>query len=88
MMTTPVNPTVSNSATYTWSINSASVGGEIPPETSRATPPVMAGDQSYYWTETWQRDQAESLAEIGAGLVKRFDSSTDAIRWLLSEDDE
>jgi hypothetical protein len=64
-----------------------STGGAVP-DVSRSTPPVMAGDQAYYWTRAWQADEAEALAEIEAGLAHRFTSPIDAIHWLLSEDDD
>ena len=41
--------------------------------------------QLYYWTTAWQRDEAEARAELDAGQGVRFEDSTEALRWLLSE---
>ena len=44
-------------------------------------------DQDYFWTDEWQRGETEALREIAEGDVRRFTSGMDAIRWLLSDDD-
>jgi hypothetical protein len=53
--------------------------GDLPLAINRA--------QSYYWSRTWQHDEAESLREIAEGNVEHFTNGTDAVRWLLSPDD-
>ena len=50
-------------------------------------PASVARGQLYYWTEKWQAEEAVSVAEIDGGSGRRFESATDAIRWLLSDDD-
>lgn len=44
----------------------------------------------YYWTARWQADEQESLDSITRGDVELFnsDDSSDAVRWLLSDDEE
>lgn len=45
-------------------------------------------EQEYYWSEAWQAGEQESRAELAAGRGVRFDTADDAIRWLLSDDDD
>lgn len=39
-------------------------------------------DQAYFWTYDWQRDEAESLADLRAGHARTFDNPQDAMAWL------
>lgn len=41
--------------------------------------------QLYYWTSMWQRQEAQALRELRSGQAERFETSSDAIRWLLSD---
>ncbi len=51
-------------------------------------PPLVIPDsQEYYWTAEWQDGEREALAEIAAGQSKKFDSTQDAVRWLLRAKD-
>lgn len=43
--------------------------------------------QQYYWTRSWQENERAAVGELARGEGRRFDTSADAIRWLLSEDD-
>lgn len=85
--------------TYDWATGSGTatkslvyIVGEstagVVPDASRSTPPIVAGDQAYYWTRAWQEDEAEARAEIAAGNARRFSSPGAAIRWLLDEDND
>ena len=55
--------------------------------THRRVPLFIPADQVYYWSSQWQRDEAESLADLEAGDARTFDNPQDAIRHLLSDDD-
>ena len=44
--------------------------------------------QAYYWSKVWQRDERESLRDIELGRVNFFETGSDAVPWLLSEDDD
>lgn len=44
-------------------------------------------DQMYYWTRSWQENEAAAVAELERGEGRRFTTATDAIRWLLSDED-
>jgi hypothetical protein len=43
----------------------------------------MSADQLYYWTAAWQAGEAETAEDVRKGSVLRFDTTDDAIRWLL-----
>jgi hypothetical protein len=45
-------------------------------------------DQSYYFMAEWQRDEAESLAELAAGEGIHFETAIDALQWLVEPDYE
>jgi len=47
----------------------------------------ISRSQAYYWSRIWQRDEAEARRELLEGRGRTFSSGTDAIRWLLSDDD-
>jgi hypothetical protein len=53
---------------------------------ARNVPMFIPADQAYYWSSKWQRDEAETLANLQAGDYKTFDDPSDAIRYLLSDD--
>jgi hypothetical protein len=54
-------------------------------ETPRRVPWFIPADQLYYWSNQWQRDEAESLADLEAGRSQTFDNPQDAIRHLLDD---
>jgi hypothetical protein len=45
----------------------------------------IPADQVFYWSSQWQRDEAESLADLKAGHAQTFHNPQDAIRHLLSD---
>ena len=49
-------------------------------------PLFIPADQTFYWSSKWQRDEAESLADLKAGRSRRFSDAQGAIRHLLSDD--
>lgn len=49
-------------------------------------PASISRTQLYYWSAKWQADEAETLAELKSGDTRQFESASDAIRWLLSDD--
>lgn len=51
----------------------------------RRVPMFIPSDQVYYWSSRWQRDEAESLADLKAGHAQTFRNPQDAIRHLLSD---
>jgi hypothetical protein len=51
-------------------------------------PPLVNRAQAYYWTHAWQEGEATSLGDLERGDVLSFRSGDDAVRWLLSTDDE
>jgi hypothetical protein len=51
----------------------------------RQVPWFIPTDQVYFWSSQWQRDEAESLANLKAGRSKTFDNPTDAVRYLLDD---
>lgn len=50
-------------------------------------PGSIPHSQLYYWTRSWQENEAAALDEIERGDSVTFDSADDAIRWLLSGDE-
>jgi hypothetical protein len=52
----------------------------------RRVPMFIPAHQVYYWSSQWQRDEAESMADLKAGRARTFDDPQDAIRHLLSDD--
>jgi CelD/BcsL family acetyltransferase involved in cellulose biosynthesis len=52
----------------------------------RRVPLFIPSDQTYYWSSQWQRDEAETLANLKAGDYETFDNPSDAIRYLLADD--
>jgi hypothetical protein len=54
---------------------------ESPVQTS--FPTSLAADEVYYWTAKWQADETESRRELEDGRGRTFETSADAIRWLL-----
>ena len=50
-------------------------------------PPATDLGEAYYWTHAWQAAQRESLDALERGEGITFDSADDAIRWLLSSDE-
>lgn len=66
----------------------AAMNTPLPWYASRRLAPLVSPSQAYYWTRAWQAAEQESLAAREAGESKVFESAEDAIRYLLSEDDE
>lgn len=62
------------------------IGNGHLPQIPSGMPTVIPRDQLYYWSAKWQADEAEAVAELDSGEGRSFDSATDAIRWLLSDD--
>ena len=54
----------------------------------RRVPSSIPASQRYFWTRLWQAGEAESAEDIATGAVRRFDNPLDAVRWLLSGEDE
>ena len=54
----------------------------------RNVPLMIPSSQAYYWTWAWQDGEAEALEDLHAGRSRTFDNGEDAIRWLLSDDEE
>jgi hypothetical protein len=52
----------------------------------RRVPLFIPPAQAYYWSSQWQRDEAETLANLKAGDYETFDKPSDAIRYLLADD--
>jgi hypothetical protein len=44
--------------------------------------PLDQPDQSYYWTDEWQTDEQEAVAELERGEGRRFADPADAVAWL------
>lgn len=51
-------------------------------------PASIPRSQAYYWKRAWQDGEAETLVSLRVGNGRRFGSGREAIRWLLSEDDD
>lgn len=51
----------------------------------RRVPLFIPSDQLYYWSNQWQRDETQSLADLEAGRSRTFDNPQDAIRHLLDD---
>jgi hypothetical protein len=60
----------------------------VPQGASTDVPPVLTASQAYYWTHVWQQGEREALAELREGKGRVFSDPGDAIRWLLSADDD
>ena len=58
--------------------------GKVVVERLKVVPP----DQSWFWTERWQKMEQEAQADINAGRVHSFDNVEDAIGWLNTDEDE
>lgn len=63
------------------------VGAEVP---RHGVPVTIPKGELYYWTARWQADEQESLDSIARGDITIFnsDDSSDAVRWLLGDDEE
>lgn len=51
-------------------------------------PASIPAAQRYFWSALWQKGEAEAIRDIEEGRVKRFEDPIDAIRWLLSDDED
>ena len=60
----------------------------VPVGASRDIPPVLNSSQAYYWTRIWQQGEREALEELRQGQGRVFADSRDAVRWLLSTDED
>ncbi len=45
-------------------------------------------DELIFWTRHWQEGERESAAARAAGNVHEFSTGREAVRWLLTGDDE
>lgn len=55
--------------------------------TVRLVPMVeVPADQAWFWTEKWQREEAEAEADMEAGRQKTFSNMKDALAWLDDEE--
>jgi AbrB family looped-hinge helix DNA binding protein len=43
---------------------------------------LVDADQSYFWTEEWQKGERKADEDIKSGRVKKFKSSADAVKYL------
>ena len=43
---------------------------------------LVDASQAYFWTEEWQKGERQADEDIRAGRVKRFKSTTEAIKYL------
>ena len=89
-MTFRLNSTSANSGAY--QAFTVSGSGRLP-ETIEGLPVVLmptmiSRAQAYYWSNRWQHDEAESLVDLEAGSTETFHNGRDAVRWLLSADDD
>jgi len=48
---------------------------------------VASGDQWYYWTPAWQREEARAVTELRSGQYVEFNDAESAIAWLLGPDE-
>jgi hypothetical protein len=53
-----------------------------------ATAGSIPKDELFYWTRHWQEGERESAAAREAGDVHEFATGREAVRWLLSADDD
>jgi hypothetical protein len=60
----------------------------LPARASHRVPVSTSISQAYYWKNAWQRGEHEALADLAAGRARIFSSTTEALRYLLSTDDE
>jgi hypothetical protein len=51
-------------------------------------PASVPADQLYYWTGAWREGEVEGLADLAAGRARDFTDPMDAIRYLVSPDDD
>jgi AbrB family looped-hinge helix DNA binding protein len=43
---------------------------------------LVDASQSYFWTEEWQKGERKADEDIKAGRIKRFKSTTEAVKYL------
>lgn len=48
---------------------------------------VIPPDEEWYWTQSWQAGEMETLASLAMGNGREFESAEDLIAWLESDDD-
>ncbi|MBI4330484.1 MAG: AbrB/MazE/SpoVT family DNA-binding domain-containing protein [Chloroflexi bacterium] len=46
---------------------------------------LIDGSQAYFWTEEWQRGERKADEDIKAARVMRFNSASDAVKYLESK---
>lgn len=46
-------------------------------------PASIPSDELFYWSQRWQADEQQSIRELANGESYEFESSDDAIKWLL-----
>ena len=75
-----------SAGSHTAPMSASRVATNRPISRRRKVPLFIPADQAYYWSSKWQRDEAETLANIQAGDCETFSDPSDAIRYLLSDD--
>jgi hypothetical protein len=51
-------------------------------------PAFIPADQAYYWSIPWQESERRALADLAAGRSRTFADPADAVRYLLSGDQQ
>lgn len=87
MSTIDITPSVSSSSYLGMQFAVLSDLGNAP---RGGVPVTIPKGELYYWSARWQADERESLDSIARGDVEVFDSEdpSDAVRWLLRDDEE
>jgi hypothetical protein len=81
------HPTTSG-ATFSGTV--ASLASTNVPLGQGILPLFIPADEAYYWSSRWQENVHEAMVarERGDSIVFDSDDPNDAVRWLLSEDEE
>ena len=53
-----------------------------------ALPASIPSDEVFFWSSKWQLDELEAAKDLARGEVHSFSSGTEAVRWLLSDDED
>lgn len=59
----------------------------VPRSHGRRVPLFVPQDELFFWTSKWQKGERDSTEGREAGEVVEFDSATDLLKWLLSDED-
>lgn len=49
-------------------------------------PAFIRHDELFFWEQEWQEGERESARERADGGLVTFDSATDLMKWLMTED--